>query len=112
RGAQFAHDRFQRVEVGALSVNGAFDIGLGARPELSLDHILVHSLHRSAPGVDRATLLQSQLARDEIVHEALRQRGGHQVLDRIGRPWRERSTPSSGAKACVTINWAVTLTVS
>jgi len=34
------------------------------------------------------------------------------ITIRPGAPLRDRSTPSNGAKACVTINWPVTLTVS
>ena len=53
RRSPLANDRFQGLEVRALGMNGAFDIGLRARPELGLDDFLVGSVHQSAPRARR-----------------------------------------------------------
>jgi hypothetical protein len=44
-GPPVANDRFQRLEVRAAGVNGAFNIDLRAWPELGLDYLLVGSVH-------------------------------------------------------------------
>src|SRR5271166_938811 len=49
RWPQLARDRLDRVEVRALSVNLAFDIGSRARAELRLDDFLMRFDHESAP---------------------------------------------------------------
>ena len=54
--AELLRQRSDRLEVGPLTVNRAFDIGFRSRTELRLDDFLMRLDHESAPLLQRGML--------------------------------------------------------
>src|SRR6185437_13927040 len=94
-------ERSDRLEVGPLTVNRAFDIGFRSRTELRLDDSLMglaHHLLLSVPGLLRARLNCYKIKLYPITKAAMLETDQRRLLGEFVRAHRERMAPAAGTK--------------